>query len=148
MIRSIVSDNLTFSYPCRLLEIKKLNLLFKVETALVYYFMDIIAVDNYRIEVNTMHSHRVVCPVCSNDNLILKYLATYEYSYQIDANAPGSNNTLELLPYMYDTREQKDAKQYIECQSCKASYPCYFDKWTEGITAQMIQEAIDSAYEK
>lgn len=96
-----------------------------------------------------MHSnHRVVCPVCRADHFMLKYLATYEYSYRIDANAPGINNTKELLPYMYDTREQTDAKQYIECKSCKTKYPCYYDKWTEGITSQMIQEAIDSAYTK
>ncbi|HWR09121.1 MAG TPA: hypothetical protein VN379_19870 [Sporomusa sp.] len=47
---------------------------------------------------------------------------------------------------MYDTREQKDAKQYIECKTCGTNYPCYFDKWTEGVTAKMIQEAIASAY--
>lgn len=77
---------------------------------------------------------------------MLKYQATYEYSYRIDANAPGANNSKELLPYMYDRREQMDSKQYIECKSCGTSYPCQFDKWTEGITAQMIQDAVDSAY--
>lgn len=92
------------------------------------------------------YNNRVVCPVCNANNFMLKYQATYEYSYAIDANAPGVNNTKELLPYMYDRREQKAAKQYIECKSCGTYYPCYFDKWTEGITFQMIQEAINSAY--
>ena len=92
------------------------------------------------------HDNRVVCPVCNAGHFILKYQATYEYTYRIDANAPGVNNTKELLPYMYDRREQKAAKQYIECKSCGTNYPCYFDKWTEGVTTQMIQEAIDSAY--
>ena len=92
------------------------------------------------------HNTRVVCPACSAEHFTLKYQATYEYSYSIDGNAPGVNNTTELLPYMYDTREQKEAKQYIECKTCGASYPCYFDKWTEGVTAKMIQEAIVSAY--
>jgi hypothetical protein len=77
---------------------------------------------------------------------MLKYQATYEYSYRIDENAPGVNNTKELLPYMYDSREQKEANQYIECKSCGTNFPCYFDIWTDGVTAQMIQEAIDSAY--
>lgn len=94
-----------------------------------------------------MHRHNhLVCPVCNADNLMLKYQATYEYSYRIDANAPGVNNTKELLPYMYDSRKQMDAKQYIECKNCSTRYPCQFDKWTEGITVQMIQDAIDSAY--
>lgn len=92
------------------------------------------------------HSHRVVCPACNADHFILKYQATYEYSYRIDENAPGAKNTKELLPFMYDKREQKDAKQYIECKTCGTSYPCYFDKWTEGISPKMIQEAINSAY--
>jgi len=70
----------------------------------------------------------------------------YEYSYRIDENAPGVNNTNDLLPYIYDKREQKDANQYIKCNICGTNYPCYFDKWTEGITSKMIQEAITSAY--
>ncbi len=89
---------------------------------------------------------RVICPVCHDNHLILKYEATYEYSYIIDSNAPGRNNTKELLPYMYDDREQKDTKQYIECKTCGTSYPCYFDKWTEGINAETIQKVLDSAH--
>ena len=92
------------------------------------------------------HNNHVVCPICNAHHFILKYQATYEYSYRIDENAPGVNNTNELLPYMYDSREQKEAKQYIECKSCGTNYPCYFDKWVEGVTTKMIQEAIDSAY--
>lgn len=92
------------------------------------------------------HNTHVVCPICNANHFILKYQATYEYSYQIDENAPGANNTNELLPYMYDSREQKEANQYIECKSCGTNFPCYFDKWTEGVTVKMIQEAIDSAY--
>jgi uncharacterized protein YbaR (Trm112 family) len=93
-----------------------------------------------------LHNNRVVCPVCNADHFILKYQATYEYSYRIDANAPGVFNTEDLLPYMYDRRQQTDAKQYIECENCGTSYPCYFDKWEEGVTTQMIQEAIDAAH--
>lgn len=92
------------------------------------------------------HNNHVVCPVCKAENLELRYQATYEYSYKIDTNAPGVHNTKELLPYMYDSREQMGAKQYIECKSCGTSYPVYFDKWTEGITSHMIQEAINSSY--
>ena len=92
------------------------------------------------------HSNDVACPVCNSGHLILKYEATYEYSYIIDSNAPGLNNIKELLPYMYDKREQKDAKQYLECGICGTTFPCYFDKWSEEVTAQSIQKVIDSAY--
>lgn len=92
------------------------------------------------------HNTPIVCPVCNADHFTLKYQATYEYSYRIDSNAPGINNTTELLPYMYDKREQKGANQYIECTICGTTYPCYFDKWTEGITSKMIQQAITSAH--
>lgn len=92
------------------------------------------------------HADGLLCPVCNTNHLILKYEATYEYSYIIDSNAPGLNNTNELLPYMYDSREQKDAKQYLECQTCKTQYPCYFDKWTAGINSKQLQHAISCAY--
>lgn len=91
-------------------------------------------------------SNHVVCPVCNDDHLLLKYEATYEYSYIIDSNAPGINNTKDLLPYMYDKREQKCTKQYIECSTCGTNYPCYFDMWTENVSVKSIQEAIASAY--
>ena len=90
------------------------------------------------------HTDPIVCPVCNDNHLVLKYEATYEYSYTLDSNAPGHNNTKELLPYMYDSREQKDAKQYLECSTCKTQYPCYFGKWTDGITAKQIQNALSS----
>lgn len=92
------------------------------------------------------HNDPIICPVCNANHLILKYQATYEYSYSLDVNAPGLHNTKELLPYMYDSREQKDAQQYIECTICKTRFPCYFDKWSDGITSQMIQEKISISY--
>jgi hypothetical protein len=94
---------------------------------------------------NMCSINRVVCPVCNDDHLILKYEATYEYSYIIDSNAPGLNNKV-LLPHMYNTREQKNTKQYIECKTCGTHYPCYFDQWTEKINVKALQEAIHSAY--
>jgi ssDNA-binding Zn-finger/Zn-ribbon topoisomerase 1 len=104
-----------------------------------------VILDNNRSE--TMHhTNHAVCPVCNGDQLILKYVATYEYSYIIDSNAPGLNNTKELLPHMYDNREQKENRQYIECSTCGTNYPCYFNKWTEIINGRAIQKAIDSAY--
>ena len=91
--------------------------------------------------------NRIICPVCKANHFTLKYQATYEYSYRIDEDAPGIQNTQELLPYMYDNRTQKESKQYLECEHCKTVYPCYFNLWTENSTLDMMQEAIDAAYE-
>jgi hypothetical protein len=85
---------------------------------------------------------RIFCPACTNDRLALKYEATYEYTYIIDSDAPGRGNTKELLPYLYDNREQKEAKQYIECSTCGATYPCFFDKWTEGINPDALRKVL------
>lgn len=89
---------------------------------------------------------QVICPVCQHHDMMLKYEVTYEYSYVIDANAPGRCNTSEFLPYLYDNREQKEARQYIKCRSCGTKYPCYLEEWQQGIRAETMQKAIDAAY--
>ncbi|MCX7710844.1 MAG: hypothetical protein N2484_13475 [Clostridia bacterium] len=70
----------------------------------------------------------LVCPSCKRVSFSLKYEATYVYSYVIDGDAPGRRNKLELLPFMFDNREQKEAKQFLECNECGLQVPCYFDK--------------------
>lgn len=87
--------------------------------------------------------NRLICPVCNNSNLFIKYEATYVYSYAINGNAPGTKNTIEFLPYLYDNREQTETKQYIECNFCKAKFPCVFDQWDNGIDIDAIQESIN-----
>lgn len=63
------------------------------------------------------------CPKCSKDPLVVKYEAKYVYSYIMDKDAPGLNNSSELLPFMFDKREQTEARQYVECSVCKAQFP-------------------------
>ena len=46
----------------------------------------------------------LVCPVCKSNNFLIKYEATYVYSYFIDYDAPGHKNTEAFLPYMFDNR--------------------------------------------
>lgn len=67
------------------------------------------------------------CPNCSGSRFLIKYEATYVYSYNVDSDAPGFKNTTEFLPFMFDKREQKDAKQYLECQVCGRQFPYYLD---------------------
>lgn len=84
----------------------------------------------------------LVCPVCKNSNFLIKYEATYVYSYIIDSNAPGLRNTDEFLPFMFDNREQKDTKQYLECNTCGSIFNCYFNQLDKKISAQDLQSAI------
>ncbi|OPX44897.1 hypothetical protein CLHUN_14510 [Ruminiclostridium hungatei] len=69
----------------------------------------------------------VKCPNCSSSTFLIKYEATYVYSYNIDSDAPGLKNTTGFLPFMFDKREQKDARQYLECQTCGRQFPYYLD---------------------
>jgi len=91
-----------------------------------------------------MSDSTIFCSNCNGNHLLLKYQATYEYSYVIDSNAPGLCNEKELLSYLYDSREQKEAHQFIECGTCGTKYPCYFGEWNGGITAQAIQAVLAS----
>lgn len=84
----------------------------------------------------------LVCPMCKSNQLAIKYEAGYIYSYTIDSNAPGLKNNEEFLPFLFDRRDQKESKQYIECGSCGAKYPCCFNHWENGVTIQALQNAI------
>ncbi len=83
------------------------------------------------------------CPSCSNHNFMIKYEATYVYSYCIDSNAPGLKNTYEFLPYMFDKREQKNSHQYLECLECGAQFPFYLNEWSDKIGFKELQQAIN-----
>lgn len=66
------------------------------------------------------------CPICSSSELTLRYEASYIYSYVIDSDAPGLKNSEEFLSFLYDRREQKDTRTYVECNQCKTQYPYTF----------------------
>lgn len=63
------------------------------------------------------------CPVCNKENLVLRHEATYIYSYLIDENAPGKLNEETFKSFQYDKREQKDSREYIECEVCGSQFP-------------------------
>ena len=87
----------------------------------------------------------LVCPVCKSNSFLLKYEATYVYSYFIDSDAPGLKNTDEFLPFMFDNREQKETKQFLECITCGSKYKCYFNQWDNKIGIKDLQAAISSS---
>ncbi|MDF2540441.1 MAG: hypothetical protein K0S47_159 [Herbinix sp.] len=66
------------------------------------------------------------CPICNCSNLTLRQEASYIYSYGIDSDAPGQQNSEVFLSYQYDKREQKECRKYIECNRCGTQYPYYF----------------------
>lgn len=94
-----------------------------------------------------MEACDLICGKCRKGNFILKYEATYEYSYSIDTDAPGLLNQDQFLPFLYDNRIQKEAKQYVECSYCGARYPYYGDI-SKGINFSYIKEAIDCGENK
>lgn len=63
------------------------------------------------------------CPICDCTDLTLRYEASYVYSYILDSDAPGLKNSEEFLSFLYDKREQKDTRTYIECNACGTQYP-------------------------
>ena len=90
-----------------------------------------------------MEEWKSVCPVCGSSSLMLKYEASYVYSYAIDSNAPGTLNINEFLPFMYDSREQKDTKQYIECSKCSTRIPCYFHEQNNRLDSKSIERVLN-----
>lgn len=89
-----------------------------------------------------MSENSLICPVCNNSNFLIKYEATYVYSYIIDSDAPGLRNKNEFLPFMFDNREQKDTKQFVECTTCGSQFRCYFNQWDNKIGLKALKEAI------
>ncbi len=73
-----------------------------------------------------MNCNRYECPICLGQNLILKYEANYVYTYILDSDAPGLLNAEEFLSWLYDRRELKHNRTYIECIKCGAQYPYTF----------------------
>ncbi|AUS95663.1 hypothetical protein CDQ84_01780 [Clostridium thermosuccinogenes] len=91
-------------------------------------------------------SEHIICPVCKGKSFKAKYEATYVYSYVIDSDAPGLRNREEFLPFLFDNREQKEARQYVECDTCGARFPCQFSHGNKGIDFTILQKAFRSDY--
>lgn len=83
-----------------------------------------------------MENTKYHCPICSSNELTLRYEASYIYSYVIDSDEPGLKNTDEFLSFLYDKREQKDTRTYIECNRCGTQYPYTF---LNGVLAQQSE---------
>lgn len=92
-----------------------------------------------------MEKKKFYCPACGGQKLLAKYEAKYIYSYIIDENSPGTLNTEEFYPFLYDNREQIESKQYVECTLCGTQYPCTFTTDNKGIDSKVLAQAIRSS---
>ncbi|MDF2821797.1 MAG: hypothetical protein K0R15_2238 [Clostridiales bacterium] len=67
------------------------------------------------------------CPNCSGNNFTAKYESAYVYSYKIDTTKICCENTNSYAaPFLFDDRQPKYSKQYIECDDCKAQFSAEF----------------------
>lgn len=73
-----------------------------------------------------MEKKAYICPICHKSDLTLRYEASYVYSYVMDDDVPGLKNSEEFLSFLYDKREQKNTRTYIECNQCGTQYPHTF----------------------
>jgi len=75
---------------------------------------------------------------------MLKYEAKYIYSYLIDSDVPGTHNTGEFLPFLYDKREQVESNQYIECEKCNIHLPFLFSLGDKHVNSKELKEVIET----
>lgn len=87
------------------------------------------------------------CPKCNSTYFTMKREATYLYSYKIDTpNTETRSKESEGLSFLFDFREQLSDKEYLECEKCKARFPCDIKLADEHIDFTILQKAIRSEY--
>ncbi len=70
-----------------------------------------------------MEERAYKCPICQGNDLVLRYEASYVYSYKIDSDQPGRKNSDEFLSFQYDKRENTSNREYVECNHCGTQFP-------------------------
>lgn len=119
---------------------------------IIYLFLDMIGIEvsNDKSErITKMHiDESLQCPKCSGTDFIARYESTYVYSYKIEtpSNNGSHDTTPDAVPFLFDDREQKGSKQYIECCHCKAKYPCEFTIDAKHVDFTIVQKAIRGNY--
>ncbi|MCT4688129.1 hypothetical protein [Vallitalea sp.] len=89
-------------------------------------------------------NNSIHCPVCNSTNLIAKHQATFTYSYKIgtgDNNIPQNDKNLS---FEFDTRENGDSFQYIQCVDCGTKFPCDFNLNPDQFDFTILQKAVRS----
>lgn len=89
----------------------------------------------------------LVCPKCNGTFFTMKREAAYLYTYKINTPDTGSwSNEEDALSFLFDYREQLSDREYLECQECKAKFPCDVKLADEHIDFTILQKAIRSEY--
>lgn len=89
----------------------------------------------------------LICPKCNGTYFTLKREASYQYTYKINTPDTGHwSKENEALSFLFDCREQLSDDEYLECQECKAKYPCDLRLTDERVDFTILQKAIRSEY--
>lgn len=84
----------------------------------------------------------LVCPKCNGKHFSVKREATYLYTYKLETSGHENRIEEEALPFLFDNREQTDSKEYLQCEQCRAQYPCDLDRQHDHIQFTILRKAI------
>ncbi len=89
----------------------------------------------------------LVCPKCNGIYFEVKREATFLYSYKLDTPLTNELNLeTDVLPFLFDNREQLNSKEYIKCEDCGANFTCDLNNSNTKIHFTILQKAIQSDY--
>jgi hypothetical protein len=89
----------------------------------------------------------LICPNCSSTYFTMKREAAYLYSYKIDTpDTKKRSKDNEGLSFLFDYREQLSDKEYLECEGCRAQFPCDLKLSEEHVDFTILQRALRSEY--
>ncbi len=92
-------------------------------------------------------NEKIFCPKCTSVDFTAKYESTYVYSYNINSpRETGNKHEGVSLPFLFDKREQKNARQFIECNNCATRFPCTFSLNSEPLNFTIVKKAIHDNY--
>ena len=89
----------------------------------------------------------LICPKCNGTYFTMKREAAYLYTYKIDTPATEHRSKeSEGLSFLFDYREQLSDKEYLECESCNAKFPCDLKLADEHVDFTILQKAVRSEF--
>jgi hypothetical protein len=77
-----------------------------------------------------------------------KHQATFTYSYKIDTGEDNLSPDNRNVSFEFDTRENGDSFQYIQCENCGTKFPCDFNLNPDQFDFTILQKAIRSEHTK
>ncbi|MFZ5351896.1 MAG: hypothetical protein ACOZCL_04115 [Bacillota bacterium] len=85
----------------------------------------------------------LICPNCKSGSFDLKREATYLYTYKLETPLSEQNTrSEEALPYLFDNREKTCDREYLQCSTCGAKFPCTSDIANGRIHMTIVQKAV------